>query len=136
MPLFLLQNWKAIAVALVVAASFIAGYRTNSAFEAKERERLNQEFQAALDEEQFRRNEISKDYEKKLAAERKKVKVVTRTIQVETEKPAYQCEIPKTGVDLINNTVKEFNDSRNLKTINSLAKTLNERRVNTPKDIK
>tara|TARA_B100001093_G_scaffold520419_1_gene615661 strand:+ start:5217 stop:5669 length:453 start_codon:yes stop_codon:yes gene_type:complete len=135
--LFLITHWKAILFGIMIVGSFGAGWKFNSALEAEARANLAAEYELELDKEEERRALISMEYEEKLKTQKRKVKVIYKTVEKEVEKTVYkQCVIPPSGINLVRNTIEELNFDRGLETLdfdvlNEKAKDMNkDRKIN------
>ena len=84
--LFLITHWKAIVFGIMIVGSFGAGWKFNSALEAEARANLAAEYELELDKEEERRALISMEYEEKLKTQKRKVKVIYKTVEKEVEK--------------------------------------------------
>jgi uncharacterized protein YxeA len=125
---------KVIAILIAFVLTFVGGYKYNQAQELEAQAKLKDEYDQAMKAERDRRDQISKEYEEKLAAAKGKTRVVTRTITKEVEKPIYkECKLPESGVRAINEAAKVHNEARGIteatKSLNEVAKSKNEERT-------
>ena len=117
-PTGIINMIKVVAIVIAFVIAFVGGYKYNQAEELKNQAELRESYDKMMAEERERRDQISKEYEAKLAAARGKTRVVTRTITKEVEKPIYkECKLPETGVKVLQEAAKVHNESRGLETV-------------------
>ena len=110
---FLSSYWKIIGIALVIAGAFFAGLRYESALCEKEKQDIIREYTLIIQSEADRRQQLSEQYEEQMSKARAEARVTKEIVRVEIEKPIYkECRVPLTGIDIINNTVKNMNEMR------------------------
>ena len=115
--LFLLKWWKEILVSLIIVAgiAYISKRLYDVGYEAAtvKCEMSRKELRDAIAAEVARREKVEKEYDEVVNKTKEKVKVVTRTITKEVEKPIYkECKLPETGTAALRDVVKELNSVR------------------------
>lgn len=136
-PTGIINMIKVVAIVIAFVIAFVGGYKYNQAEELQKQAELKESYDKMMAEERDRRDQISKEYEAKLAAAKGKTRVVTRTITKEVEKPIYkECKLPDTGVKALQDAAKVHNEARGLETVppkdtrslNDVAKAKNSER--------
>ena len=117
MPLsLLLKLWPLYLLIAASVASFIAGYKYSSALCEKERAELIIESEQKLKANVDNAQKVSSEFEQKLKSQKATVRIITKTVEKEVDKPVYQeCVVPKTGIDVINAQVEALNSTRGIK---------------------
>jgi hypothetical protein len=114
MPLtFLLKYWKIIGMALVVTGAFLTGYKFKSNSCEVEKQKIIWQYTQIIQDEVDRQYQISVEYEERITELRSQSRDIIETVEVEVVKPIYRdCRLPESGVNILNDTIKKFNESR------------------------
>ena len=112
---FLKQYWKyAAAVVLIIFAAY-KGYDYRDGIAKADEAKAQMMWQQKIDEERNRRAAISADLETALSNIKKLEKQINKKVEDEIKNnPTYRtCVIPGSGVQLINSTARQYNETRN-----------------------
>lgn len=111
---FLKQYWKYVAAVVLILFAFYKGYDYRDGIAKVDEAKAVAAWQEVIDKERARRNDISADLEVALSNIKKLETQVNKKVKDEIKQnPAYgSCSIPSSGVQLINSTVREYNQAR------------------------
>lgn len=116
---FLVTNWRAIAIAIVAAVLFSAGWKVRDWQADADAVAAQEAYRVALEASLAERKEVedrmaleSKNLEKRLAELRRKNREAEHERIKEFEKADYSCTVPADGVRIISGAIAEANASR------------------------
>lgn len=121
MPLFLVMYWKQLAIAAAVAialtTSYFAGYNHRAKICDADSAKAVQEWQAEINKERERKDEISAKLQDALQAKGVLDKQIAKKVtnEINNNRVYTECVVPSAGVQLNNTTAKQYNQARGAK---------------------